>query len=747
MLACGPPHGRPCCFVVWPPSWWGVLCRCVAPLMVGRAVLVFVRRGGCAWCGGPWLGLSSCVPPGGRRRWIRVGGACGGVLAGAMRGLFCLFGVVFAALRLACSGGFGWRLGCGCGRVDRLAGVGSVLLRGPPHGGACCVGACPPPRWGVLCWCVAPPMVGRAALVCGPPLGGACCVGVWPPSWWGVLCSCPSAAVGAWCGGVVVVCWVAFAVVLFAWPGLVPCWCVSPPLVGVCCACASPPPRSGVLSWCVPPPRGGACCVGLWPPHGGACCVGAWPPSPWGVLCLAWVVVICWVGCGCGCVVGLAGVGVVLVRAPSPVGACPVCACPPPWWGVLCRRVWVLVRGVVAGWMLGLFCWFAVVSAAVRPALSAVGCLWCLPGRGWCCAGACPPPLWWGVLRWFVAPLMMGRAVLVRGPPLAGACCVGARLPRWWCLVWVVVFCSVGFGCGCVVGLARVGAVLVRAPPPCWGVPCLCVAPPLEGHAVWACSGFGSWCCSRLDARLVLLVRCCLRRRTAGVVGCRLSVLFAWPGLVLCWCVPCPPPPCWGVPCLFVAPPLGGVCCSGVFGFRFVVLCLGRIKIPKIRRCSNVVVAQIHWIGGLEGERVMSTGGPSIGLLPPSTSGHAVVELTSSRIDSPPRCVGNRNSPNNDDDTDVVDSRAECISVNDLEAAGSEVCLESTEVLMHILAIGESFLQSESNRFCSHKARIFSTRTASRTWSRQLTLRRWAALRSSWIGVRYLKNGMSKSCR
>ena len=101
----------------------------------------------------------------------------------------------------------------------------------------------------------------------------------------------------------------------------------------------------------------------------------------------------------------------------------------------------------------------------------------------------------------------------------------------------------------------------------------------------------------------------------------------------------------------------------------------------------------------------MLTGGPSIGMLRTSTSGHAVVELTSSRIDSPPRCVGNRNSPNNDDDTDVVDSRAEGISVNDMKAAGSRVCLESTEVLMHILPIGESTLQSEANRFCSHKSR------------------------------------------
>ena len=138
---------------------------------------------------------------------------------------------------------------------------------------------------------------------------------------------------------------------------------------------------------------------------------------------------------------------------------------------------------------------------------------------------------------------------------------------------------------------------------------------------------------------------------------------------------------------------------------RSQCLCLGRKKIPKIRRCPNVFVPQIHLIGGLEGEHIMSTCGPSIGLVPTSTSGHAVVELTSSRIDSPPRCVCNQNSSNNDDDTDVVDSRAEGISVNDLEAAGSGVCLESTEVLMHILAIGETALQSEGNRFCSHKAR------------------------------------------
>ena len=140
--------------------------------------------------------------------------------------------------------------------------------------------------------------------------------------------------------------------------------------------------------------------------------------------------------------------------------------------------------------------------------------------------------------------------------------------------------------------------------------------------------------------------------------------------------------------------------------YRSQCLCLGRREIPEIRRPQNVLVPEIRPIGDFEGESVMSTGGPSIGLLRTSTSGHAVVELTSSRIDSPPWCVGNQNSSNNDDGTHVIDSRAEGTSLNDLKHVGSRTFfLESTEVLMHILAMSESTLQSESNRFCSHKAR------------------------------------------
>ena len=139
---------------------------------------------------------------------------------------------------------------------------------------------------------------------------------------------------------------------------------------------------------------------------------------------------------------------------------------------------------------------------------------------------------------------------------------------------------------------------------------------------------------------------------------------------------------------------------------RSQYLCLGRIEIPKVRLFPSVLASQVGLIGDFEGEPVLSTSGPSIGFLRTSTSGHAVVELTSSRIDSPPWRVSNRNSSNNNDGTDVIDFRAEGISVNDFKPVIPRTFfLESTEVLMYLLTISERILQSESNRFCCHKAR------------------------------------------
>ena len=224
--------------------------------------------------------------------------------------------------------------------------------------------------------------------------------------------------------------------------------------------------------------------------------------------------------------------------------------------------------------MLGLFRRFAVVSAAVRPAFSGVGCLWCLPGRGCCCAGACPPP-----------PVET-CCVCAWPRPLAGACCVGfctthggacgvGLWPRsWWgvlcwCLPAAVVV--VGLGCRCLLGglLLRLCCLLGQ------GWCCAGAWPtPVGTCRVGACPPF-------LVERAVLVPPCRGGGKSFGLVVCgvRCRRLFGGLQLRLCcllgrgWCCAgaCPPP-CWGLLSLCVPPPPGGACHVGVFEFRFVVL-------------------------------------------------------------------------------------------------------------------------------------------------------------------------------
>ena len=110
------------------------------------------------------------------------------------------------------------------------------------------------------------------------------------------------------------------------------------------------------------------------------------------------------------CGVDLGGVGAVLVRATPPVGACRASVCPPPWWGVL---FWC-----VAPLSLG---------RAVLVAACCGGGVWFgLPSSvGWVVV-AVVLLAWPGlVLCWCVPPPLLGRVVFVRGPPLGGECCVG----------------------------------------------------------------------------------------------------------------------------------------------------------------------------------------------------------------------------------------------------------------------------------------------------------------------------------
>ena len=137
-MVCGPPHGGACCGGAWPPSWLGIVCWCVAPLTVGRAVVVH-------------------GPP--------HGGACP-VVAGV-----CVCGRRFA---------FGWLCPClagSCGPASRADAVchSLLLFRG------CCRPAARFPLFALRfpvtarllagCWRLSP-------LSCAPPPLRLCCEGV-----------------------------------------------------------------------------------------------------------------------------------------------------------------------------------------------------------------------------------------------------------------------------------------------------------------------------------------------------------------------------------------------------------------------------------------------------------------------------------------------------------------------------------------------------------------------------------------
>ena len=79
--------------------------------------------------------------------------------------------------------------------------------------------------------------------------------------------------------------------------------------------------------------------------------------------------------------------------------------------------------------------------------------------------------------------------------------------------------------------------------------------------------------------------------------------------------------------------------------------------------------------------------------------------MTTSHVNSPPLGVGDREPPRNDDRAEVVNTRTEDVSINDLESVCSRMGLKLTQMVMHVLPVGETILQGESNRLRSHKAR------------------------------------------
>ena len=274
-------------------------------------------------------------------------------------------------------------------------------------------------------------------------------------------------------------------------------WCVAPLLVGraasgcgvLCCVALC------CVWWCVTPHIVGRAALGCCPSLGGAvlrCVVGCGVGSV--VLC---GVVLCVVpllvrraafGCGVLCFSTLCGV---VVCGPLDGGACRGGVWPPSWWG--CVALCSVVSRHVA------------VCCVVQ------------------CGGVWPPSRR-GVLPRCVAPTLEGRGSLGCGVLCCGAfCCVWS-----WCVApFMVGRAALGCGVLCCVVLCRVRRCVATC---MVGRAALVFGPP---HGGACCAGvFWFWRVVFLSlvARLVSSVQCCLRHLAAGVVGCCVSVVFAWPG-------------------------------------------------------------------------------------------------------------------------------------------------------------------------------------------------------------------------
>ena len=92
---------------------------------------------------------------------------------------------------------------------------------------------------------------------------------------------------------------------------------------------------------------------------------------------------------------------------------------------------------------------------------------------------------------------------------------------------------------------------------------------------------------------------------------------------------------------------------------------------------------------------------PSILLVVVITNNIVEEELSGLGVDSPPSSIGDREPSSDDDHVDFFAVVDVAIPIDDLEHLGSGI----TKVLVHVLSIGKSTLQGESNRLYGYEAR------------------------------------------
>ena len=210
----------------------------------------------------------------------------------------------------------------------------------------------------------------------------------------------------------------------------------------------------------------------------------------------------------------------------------------------------------------------------------------------WCRCGVWPLS-WWGMRRWCVVPLVVGRVAPVCGPPHGGAwcfgvgvlCCVALHCVSLWCVAPLRVG-RTAVVCGPHHGRACCGGVW---PPSWWGVLRCCVAPRMVVRAALGCCVL--FClalcvvvvCTPPHGGTVVFVLC--RAASPCVVLCCVALRFvvwcgggvgppSWPG-VLRWCVAPRMLELAALGCavlrslalcviVMCGPPYGGACCVDV---------------------------------------------------------------------------------------------------------------------------------------------------------------------------------------
>ena len=96
---------------------------------------------------------------------------------------------------------------------------------------------------------------------------------------------------------------------------------------------------------------------------------------------------------------------------------------------------------------------------------------------------------------------------------------------------------------------------------------------------------------------------------------------------------------------------------------------------------------------------------PSILLVVVITNSIVEEELSGPDVDSLPSSIGDREPSSDDDHVDFFAVVDVAIPIDDLEQLGSRITLKSTKVLVHILYVGKSTLQGESNCLYGYLAR------------------------------------------